>query len=209
MFGVTGLRFRTLSNWASRPWLRIRFAVWAGLWVTGHALGGFLIGGVLGWAGSTLSRSGEAVGAVLALGCVALAVRQSGWLRVPLPECRRQVQRGWMMRLPWSVVALGYGLQLGCGVATFITVSTTYAALAFTFLSGSAVRGGIIMGLFGLVRCFPPVVAAPYVASPLESLEFGARVDRYEPWILRANAILLWLTAAVLLVALRKPIQVP
>lgn len=200
MFGVTGLRFRLLSNQASGWSARGRFCLWGVLWIAGHVLGGILIGGALGLAGSAcpVSLRRAAMGG-LALACVAWGLRQLGWFGFPMPQWRRQVQREWMMKHPWSLVALGYGIQLGCGVSTYIPVCTTYAAMAFALVSGSAAVGSQIMALFGLARCIVPLGAAPYVASPLRSLRFAANLDSYEPWVLRTNGVLLILTGGALL----------
>lgn len=205
MFGVTGLRFRLLADGGGGPSLP-RFFLWSLVWVFGHALGGVVLGAALGWFGSGLEPALQPGAIVLmACTCFGLGMHQFGWLRWPLPQWRRQVRRQWMQELPWNVVALGYGVQLGCGVGTYIPVATTYAALSFALLSGSPPAGAMTMGLFGVARSLAPVAVAPYIASPLRSLRFAAAVDRYEPWVFRVNGCLLLLAAAALTLIRLRP----
>lgn len=199
MFGVAGLRYRLLMNEASRWSIPARFVAWSLVWIVGHGLGGAVVGGALGRAGSFAFVSHESMALVLlGVSCVVLGFHQVGWIHLRTPHLARQVQRDWMTRLPWSAVALGYGVQLGCGIMTHVTVASTYAALAFAMLSGSASRGAVIMATFGVARSLAPVLAAPHIASPIDSLRFGVKADAYEPWVLRANVTLLLVVGALL-----------
>src|SRR5262245_50405091 len=132
MFGVSGLRSRQLQvqyqGTGKRHWPWLRYGVWALIWVAGHVAGGALLGAALGWLGSkVLPKPWPAGLVVLSVGSLVLALHQLQVLRLPLPQLHRQVSRLWLLQLPWNLVALGYGLQLGCGVATRIKVATTYA----------------------------------------------------------------------------------
>jgi hypothetical protein len=173
--------------------------VWALLWVVGHVAGGAVLGAALGWAGALLSAGGQAIAlALLGAGCLAGGLHQLGVIRLPMPQVPRQVPRHWLGRLPWSVVALGYGVQLGCGAATRIKVATTYAAFGFALLSGSAAAGALLLGLFGLARSLLPVVLGPGMASPTRSLGFAVDFDAHEKWVGKLNGVALLLTAALL-----------
>src|SRR3954471_7191574 len=150
MFGVSGLRIFQLtvaSGQGWRPLVRLHYLSWTCCWLAGHVAGGMLIGGLLGTLGARRWAGAAGLG-LLGLACLAGAVRELALVRVALPCWQRQVNRGWMWRLPWDLVALGYGLQLGSGVVTRIKLATTYAALGTACLSGSPVRGGLIMGVF-------------------------------------------------------------
>src|SRR5262245_1278491 len=123
MFGVTGLHAQQLfsSQEAAGKMLRARFryGAWALLWIGVHAAGGGTLGALLGWFGSVLPSKGQAAGLlVLSVGCLGWGLHHLGVCRLPMPQIPRQVARPWMVSLPWSLVALGYGTQLGCGIAT-------------------------------------------------------------------------------------------
>src|SRR5205823_6188804 len=118
----------------------------AACWVAGHAAGGVACGAVLGLAGAALPAGAASQGfALLAIACFAWSLRQFQLLDFPMPQWRRQVTREWMLRLPWDVVALGYGFQLGSAVATRITVSTTYAVLGSALFTGSPIEGACLV----------------------------------------------------------------
>jgi hypothetical protein len=77
-----------------------------------------------------------------------------------LPTWRRQVDVAWLGRYRGWVVGTGYGAQLGVGVVTIVTSSTTYAVILLAALSGSAPVGALVGGVFGLVRALPLVLMA-------------------------------------------------
>jgi hypothetical protein len=203
MFGVSGLRVQTLLCEAGQQRLTLRlrllYALWVLVWIVGHVLGGMAVGAALGWLGALASLPGLALLEVVLAGlCLLAALRQAGVLPLPLPQLHRQVPRHWMATLPWSVVALGYGLQLGSGVSTRIRVATVYAVLLCALFSGSALGGALLMGLFGLVRSLPPALLGPRLSAPETAFAFACRVDGHEPWVARLNTLSLC-TAAVLL----------
>ena len=204
MFGVAGLRARGL--FAQRGAVRLHFAVWSALLVIGHVAGGALAGGVMGWAGASLSPAVRRLTCFIFLGaCLAWSLPHLSLWRYEMPQWRRQVQRYWMQHLPWSLVAIGYGLQLGCGFATYITVNTIYAAFGLALLSGSATAGATVMSAFALARSALPVVTGLRLASPESSLKFAATFDRFEPVVLRLNGVALILTAVLLAARVLRP----
>lgn len=119
-------------------------------------LAGTAFGGLLGALGGALGDRGRRVAAL------ALAVALAGLLVTELlgrlPSWQRQVDVGWIGRYRGWVTGLGYGAQLGLGVVTIITSTTTYAALALALLGGSAGRGAAVGLTFGLVRALPSVL---------------------------------------------------
>lgn len=208
MFGVSGLRYRLLlppgsAGGASRR-AAIGYGLWSLCWVTGHVAGGGLLGAALGWLGAGLSPGGRLVGvAVLSAGCLAGGLHQLGLIRLPMPQLHRQVPRTWTLRIPWGLVALGYGLQLGCGVATRIRVATTYVVLGCALLSGSAAAGALILGAFGAARSLLPVALGPRFACPRGALSFTLKFDTHEGRVGTLNGAAL-LAAAVLLAGLTR-----
>ena len=55
---------------------------------------------------------------------------------------------------------MGFGAQLGFGVVTIVTSSTTYAAVLLAVLGGSPAAGLLIGAVFGLVRALPSLLLA-------------------------------------------------
>jgi hypothetical protein len=69
-----------------------------------------------------------------------------------LPTSRRQVNEDWLGRYRGWVYGLGFGAQLGAGIATIVTSAAVYAALVVALLTGSARAGLIIGACGGMVR---------------------------------------------------------
>lgn len=178
---------------------RIGYAVWVLCWLIGHVAGGGLLGALLGWLGHVLPEWRTAVLVLTAAVCLAYGLGHVALLRLPLPNLPRQVPRGWMCALPWNVVALGYGFQLGCAVATRITIASVYPVLALAFVLGSPVQGALILGVFGLARAILPAVVGPWVDSPGKSFYFATRFDMLGDRVSRLNGVLL--LAALVVVA--------
>lgn len=203
MFGVAGLRASLQPDIdrsrASRP--MNTFTVWSALFVLGHVTGGTCMGSAVGALGALLPGSWFAPAtAGLSMLCVALAMHEFGVVRLPMPQLHRQVQRDWMRSKHWNLVAFGYGMQLGCAIATRIPSTTAYAVMGFAFLSGAWRKGALIMGVFGLFRSWAPVFIGPHVTSPDGSLHYAMLFNANEARIktLAGTALL---TAAILIIA--------
>jgi hypothetical protein len=156
------------STW----WITVTaFAVAATLSaIAAGVLLGLLGGVVLGPSGSETARL-----IVLAAGVLLAAVLDLT-RRVPGPD--RQVDERWLDEYRGWVYGAGFGAQLGLGVTTIVTSAATYAAGLAAFLAGSAGRGALILGCFGLVRGLTPLAAAG-VRRPEELIALHARVDRW------------------------------
>lgn len=102
--------------------------------------------GLFGWipAGVRLLL----LSAVLVAGVVA----ERGWLGSGLPTTRRQVNEQWMHAYRGWVYGIGYGLQLGAGVATVVTSAAVYATLASELLVGNVPVAIAIGAVFGGIR---------------------------------------------------------
>lgn len=142
---------------ASRWWLTTT------AYVVSSTLGGLAVGllaalvGALVPQGWRLSPTGFVVAAVLLLVGLALDLRVGG---LELPSWRRQVDEAWIGRYRGWVVGLGFGAQLGFGVVTIVTSSTTYAVVLLALLSGTPWVGALLGVVFGLVRALPLVLMA-------------------------------------------------
>jgi MFS family permease len=123
----------------------------------GGAGAGAIIGAALAAAGTALSlddrQSTGMLGLVIAVG---LAVDLLISPRPLLPR-RRQVDERWLRLRGW-VYGLGFGAQLGAGVATVVTTSTVYVMMVAALLAPT-VRQGMAIGLvFGTVRGLAPIL---------------------------------------------------
>jgi MFS family permease len=126
-----------------RWWLTVTF------YVIGGTAGGALIGVAAGAIGALLPP-----GAWRAPAAVAAGLMGAAWdLRErPVPSPHRQVDENWLPRYRNWVYGLGFGMQLGSGVATIVVTAAVYTWLAFAFLMGSPAIGALIGSVFGLVR---------------------------------------------------------
>lgn len=134
---------------------RSRGTSW-GITVTAFTVGsvgaGTLLGAATGALGSLLPGSPDwhrpALVALLALTLLFDASPLRAWL----PTSRRQVNEDWLGRYRGWVYGIGFGAQLGVGVATIVTSAAIYAMVIVAVLSGSAGAGAAIGGTFGIVR---------------------------------------------------------
>jgi hypothetical protein len=130
-----------------------RWHVTAALYIVSSFVGGAAVGAVLGLAGVPVAPVPAAarlavLGAIVALG-IAVDRHAFGFA---LPSPRRQVDEEWLTRYRGWVVGVGFGVQLGVGIVTVVTSSTTYACLVAAFVSARPLAGAAIGGTFGLVR---------------------------------------------------------
>jgi hypothetical protein len=132
------------------------------LYVASSSLAGTAIGAASGLAGAALVRS--VPGAVRAASLAALVVigvaLDRRLLGLSLPTTRRQVNEEWLSRYRGWVVGVGFGAQLGAGIVTVVTSSTTYAALIAAFLSGRPAIGAAIGATYGALRGAALLLAA-------------------------------------------------
>lgn len=154
-----------------------RWSITTSAYTLASAIGGALIGGLIGGVGSLVGVAALPVAwllAVIAVVSVLGAAIDAGWLAVPLPSWRRQVDERWLTSYRGWVYGAGYGLQLGIAVVTIISSAVTYAALLTAFLVGSVQAGAAIGLTFGIVRAVPLLLTAP-VRTPerLQRLHAG------------------------------------
>src|SRR5947208_1579151 len=101
MFGVTGLQYNQLKlkfEGRLNSWkYRFNYIFWIFFWIAGHIVGGSLICGLLGLAGSLVFSMVMPFGLiVLGLFCCLGALHQFKIIQLPLPQLSRQVSRLWL-----------------------------------------------------------------------------------------------------------------
>jgi hypothetical protein len=148
-----------------------QYWVTAVAYVVGSTVGGLSVGALFGVAGGALLPS---LGTT-ALAWIAVAIGTAGVLvdtgMLPLPSIHRQVNEEWLTTYRGWVYGVGFGFQLGAGLATIVTTAATYAIVALAFFSGSAATGMVIGLTFGFVRSLAIfAVARVHTLEALRSL---------------------------------------
>ena len=165
------------------------------------ALAGFAVGALAASAlvGAALGALGGLIGAELALAvaCLALvaAARESGLIRLPLPQLRRQVPERWRSELPLPVWSVGYGAGLGVGFLTFQPVATFWVACAAAVALGRPAAAAFCFAAYGLGRALMAVVPRRGHVDATGAVEALARRRRL---LLGANVVALLVCAALL-----------
>jgi hypothetical protein len=177
-----------------------RWAVTVAALALGSTLAGAAAGLVAGFVGH-LALAGLEASTRLALLAALLAAGLAldlglGGLRLPGP--RRQVNEQWLGAYRGWVYGLGFGAQLGLGVATIVSASAVYATFAAAAAAADPLRGLAIGGAFGLLRA-ATVLAGRRVRSPAALHDLGRRLERWRGQARRAGLAAQALLAVVAL----------
>jgi hypothetical protein len=120
-------------------------------------------------------------------------LHEIGIIRMPVPQRKQQVPRGWRQRYhPW-IAASAYGFVIGSGLLTRISVSTFYVFLLWCFLSFNPLQAAFVGTFYGLSQgCLLLLMA-----WKAESAEDASRIGT-QSWSLRfavhkTNAVFLGL----------------
>ncbi len=160
---------------------------------TALALTCFAIGavGVAAAVGLALGLIGSPALLPLAIGvAIAGALREAGFVRLPLPQLRRQVPERWHHELPLPIWAAGYGAGLGAGLLTFQPVAT-FIVVAVAAAASGPTAAALALAAFGVGRALAAALPGRFIER-MAGLLVGMR---------RANALTLALVALVLVVA--------
>lgn len=147
-------------------------------YLVGSLVGGLAIGSLLGLVSVAVRSVVSAPVAVALLAAVAVAGLLADAGHLPLPTWHRQVDERWLTSYRGWVYGVGFGLQLGTGVATIVTASATYVVLAAAVLSGSVLAGAAIGATYGLVRALP-VLGFARVRTPARLRDAMRRVETW------------------------------
>ena len=158
-----------------------RWGVTAGSFAVASLAAGAAFGALLGGIGWLALRGLEPTTRLLAFGVIVLAgtvldLRVGG---LALPSIRRQVNEDWLGRYRGWVVGVGFGAQLGVGVATIVTTSAVYATVAAAVLAGSAPSGLLVGAAFGGARALS-LLGAAGADHPAAVAALDARFRRWE-----------------------------
>jgi hypothetical protein len=155
--------------------------VTAGSFAVASVAAGAVAGWALGWLGWLGLRGVPATSRLVVFGAIVLAGTaldfRLGGMR--LPSIRRQVNEDWLGRYRGWVVGVGFGAQLGVGVATIVTTSAVYATVAAAVLVASPAAGLAVGLVFGAARALS-ISGAAGADTPGEVAELDARFRRWE-----------------------------
>lgn len=178
---------------------RHRYSVTAGWFLAGSIAGGATLGGISAGLAGLLRLAGDSVrpagpagptdrpawlaaGAVVAL---AGSLVDAGVFGAVLPLIRRQVDDRWLSRYrPW-VYGLGFGWQIGVGVATYLMTAGVVVVALLGALSGSPLVALTLGVVFGAARGSTVFLTAR-VSDPRALRALHARIDRLGPAVRRA-----------------------
>ena len=86
-------------------------------------------------------------------------LRESGIVRLPVPQSRRQVPERWHHDLPLPVWSFGYGVGLGVGVLTYHPVAT------FLVVAVAAAASGTTAAVLAQMQCRAKLVGATHIGK--------------------------------------------
>ena len=150
---------------------------------------GALAGAAVGALGSLLPRGSAWRGLALAVVLAMTVVFDATPLRGRLPSSSRQVNEDWLGRYRGWVYGIGFGAQLGVGVATIVTSAAVYATAATALLCSDPLIGALIGAIFGVLRALSLLPARTvHDVGALGALH--RRLGRAEDEVRRAVALL-------------------
>ena len=132
-----------------------RFRVTAAWFVFGGILGGASLGLLAAGAASAIAGLGLTYTTRLSLAAAMAVVTASidlGIGGVSLPIFKRQVNDAWLRRYRSWAYGVGFGWQIGFGVATYIMTAGVFLTIAMAVLTASPFQALAIGLTFGLVR---------------------------------------------------------
>ncbi len=175
-----------------------RYSLTAAWFVAGSVVGGALLGGVAVLGHIALSPLSSGTALLAGIGCCAIAMASdSAVIPLRLPNHPRQVNEQWLGRYRRWVYAAGFGLQIGCGFATYIMTAAVYLTVLLGALSGSAALACGAGVAFGLIRGLA-VLLSSSARTPALLQTLHLRLDALAPWSMRAVMVVEALAAGLL-----------
>ncbi len=135
------------------------------------------------------------------------ALSDAGVVGVRLPIHRRQVNERWLDQYrPW-VYGAGFGWQIGCGVATYITTAAVYLVIVLGALTGDPVVALALGTSFGTLRGLA-VLLTRRLDGPAALLAFHRRFTAAGPTAGRAAIVTELAACSALALASGSPVAV-
>ena len=131
------------------------FSVTAGWFVVGSVLGGATLGALAAFGAALTSAadlSSDTALAILAVLALVAAAIDTGVFGFRPPFFRRQVNEDWLPRYRGWLYGVGFGWQVGVGIATYIMTAAVFLVVAIGVLTASPAAAFAIAVLFGFAR---------------------------------------------------------
>jgi hypothetical protein len=132
-----------------------RWSVTAAWFVVGAVLGGLTLGALMAVLAAGVGALGLSTTTVLAVATLAALLCAASDLDpfgLHIPFHGRQVNERWLDQYRAWVYGGGFGWQIGCGLATYITTAGVYLTILLTALTGEPLLAVAIGAGFGLIR---------------------------------------------------------
>jgi hypothetical protein len=176
-----------------------RYSVTAACFVLGSAVGGATLGAATALGALVVSAAGlggdGALGIAAGLALLTAAVDAGVFAAAP-PFFRRQVNEDWLPRYRGWLYGVGFGWQVGVGIATYIMTAGVFLTAALAVLTADPLAAFLVPVAFGVTRGLTVYLTA-HVRTPAGLQSFHRRFDAWgEPT--RRGVIVVWLAAATL-----------
>jgi hypothetical protein len=186
-----------------------RYASTAAWFITGSVLGGVTLGVIAAGSAAALAAAGVNSHPAWVVGTVAVsaglaASADAGVFGDLLPLWRRQVDEKWLVRYRSWVYGLGFGWQMGVGVATYIMTAGVFLVVVLAAVSADPRLAAGICALFGLVRGLAVLLSAS-ADSPARLRSLHRRFDAAGPAV-RWAVIGVQVSVALLALAVEWPL---
>jgi hypothetical protein len=156
-----------------------RFAATAAWFVAGAVLGGLCLGALGAGAAAAVAAVQPGRGVlvwVAAAAVIAGAACDAGLGGLRLPAHHRQVNEWWLDRFRAGVYGMGFGWQIGTGLATYVMTAGVYLVVVLGGLTGRPWLALALGAAFGAVRGLA-VLCGRSIRSPAGLAAFHRRFD--------------------------------
>jgi hypothetical protein len=120
-----------------------------------------------------------------------------GLLGFQIPVLRRQVNERWLDQFRGVVYGVGFGWQIGVGVATYVMTTGVWLLIALAVLDGHVLVALSLGATFGTVRGLA-VLAGARATTPERLRHLHRQMERYRAPVRRATIAALAMAALAL-----------
>ncbi len=170
------------------------------LYTLGGLVTSVVVGAGLGAGGGLVISSGThrlGIAVALVVAMVA-AMRELGWVWVPLPELKRQTRDLWAKTFSRPVAATLWGLDLGLLVSTRLTFAGAWVVLLVAALTESPRLGATVTAAYWLGRALPVWIAPLLFENAGSTHRVLEELDRHRQWHRMVHVLGLGLIVATL-----------
>ena len=158
-----------------------RYGTTAAWFVAGGLLGGLALGALAAAGALVVGALGLDLSTRLAFAaaaCAAGAAVDAGVFGAVVPFHRRQVDDAWLSRYRSWVYGIGFGAQIGAGLATYIMTAAVVGTVVLAALSGEPLAALAVGAVFGTTRGLAVLLGAR-ITGPESLRRFHAGFDRW------------------------------